>query len=395
MNNELILFQHKDGRSPNFYCLYKPPFGNKQVCFSCKTSDLKQAQIYARDNLHGILKKAYEREYNQPGTSKSKFKGGKQVKPLPLTLDEFRIRYLDQHRTKDGQKLRPKSLKAILDTFNQLGKHVGSSKYIHSITREELRSFIEEKTSSMRSAEKHFVNLRAAFDFAVQEKWIKVNFFNEMRKPVPRYTPDQLYARLFTTDQFEKLYAGFPTKTYSDRRLRNLSLLVYETGLRHGEVRHVKLDWINWKAEVPYLKVTSDEDFKPKTIYSNRKIGLSENAMNAIRAQIQANMESDNPKIRESKFLFPNEEGQPLSEATTGHRFHTIAKQILGANPPSLHGLRHCIVTRLAAIGMTDRQIQSITGHSDPKMIQYYSHLNEELIKPVTDALNQGIRFLI
>ncbi len=400
---EITLFQHSDKRSPNYYCLYKHPITGKMLHFSCRSSDPHEAARYASMKLPEVMASAYQKAY-QPRV-KSQPQSGTTPSPIPsepVTLLLYGDSYVSTHRTAQGRRLKPKSGKAILDTFNQFNKFVvkrieratgralppSESPYLHMITADDCFQFISSGKCSARSAQKHYVTLRAAFDTAVRQGLIQSNYFDDFSPPTPAYTDEQIEERCFSEEDFGKLYKALPTRTHADRRLRNIIMLLHETGLRLGELRHIKLTWIDLQNGV--LRVKSDRDFSPKTTASSRSIPLSNDAIAAIQSQIEDNQTHPSQSVGKSGFLFCNQNGAPLSEAGIEAPFSKHRNKILGSTTQRLHGLRHSLVTRLSLAGASDRMIQDVTGQS-PKTIARYSHMKERLVEPIREILNGSL----
>jgi|GEM_PF-6746108 len=402
---DFILFQHADGRSPNFYCLYKHPITRKQCHFSCRTTDREEALRYATRTLPQVIRQAYERERdgNQGDSrlrgSSAQIRSKLQQTLTTITIKEYAQRYIANHRTKRGQPLRGKSRTTLLDTFNQFDKYVnkvldmetGQSPYLHAVTQEICRAFIHERPTSDRSAEKHCISLRAAFRTAVADGFIGCNYFENVTPPKPEYTDDQIEDRYFTEEEFVRYVKQMPMRTFAQRRLRRMLLLANEAGLRLGELRHVKMKWLDMTNGL--LRVRSDGDFRTKTRSSQRTIPLSRLAVEIIESQLDENSHHRKQLIRESEYLFPSERGLPLSESGIENPFREIRKLVFGdIRKPKIHGLRHAFVTRLATAGVPDRIVQSVTGHDTRAMIDRYAHVGSHAIEPVRQVLNNTSR---
>lgn len=388
---DITLFQHSDGRSPNFYCLYLHPVTGKHASFSCRTVDRKEALRFATKELPKIIRRVLERQYAPP---RDAHRSTPVTRPCsePITLSDFADAFIETRRTKAGQPLKEKSRRAYRDSISQLRKRVGD-KYVHAISERECRDFIRTGQPSDRSAQKHHTNLKCAFDWAVRERMVAVNYFATFDPPRPVYTDEEIESRCFGDEDFDILYAALPTKTYAQRRLRNMLLLAHQTGLRLGELRHVKRTWLDMTSMT--LEVKSDRHFSPKTRTSSRLIPLSDNAIAVVNAQNADNEANPRHEVRSSSYLFPNRNGAPLSEAAVEHPFALIRTRLWPGRKLTIHGLRHGLVTRLSLQGITDRQIQDITGHATLEMVQRYSHMKKRLVEPARAALNAGAKFAV
>lgn len=388
---EITLFKHRDGRSPNFYCCYAHPKTGKHLHFSCRTSDLKQAQTYAAKHLPKVIRQVLERESQQsniPGESRIELN-----RPCePTLLSEFAKRYVTERKNKHGHPLRKKSKQTITDSFNQFQKRIGDL-YLHEITGDQCSRFIQTDQPSERTAQKHHTNLRGAFRQAQKWKLIQDNPFDGVRAPIPIYTNQQLEERCFWEHEFEQLFDAMPVKTHSQRRLRNLLLVAHETGLRLAELRHMKWSWVNFTEFT--VTISFDGDFAPKTLNSMRVVPLSDQAILALRKQEADNQTHSSRAVRQSPFVFPSKWGTPISESGVHNPFRKIRSKVFsGRRRPKIHGLRHNLVTRLVLEKMSEQMIQDVTGHSSIEMVRRYSYMGRRLVKPVRRVLNKGRRYL-
>lgn len=390
--SHITLFKHKDGRSPNYYCLYEHPISGNQAAFSCRTSDIDEAREYASRKLPKILGKVIERHHvgRSDHHGPSPLRSTTRTVRTPILLSAFMEQHLSEHRTKNGQPLRPKSREALKDSFNQFIKRLGD-KDLHLVTQEECDRFVWTGQPSDRTAEKHWTNLRAAFSAALHAELIDKNPFEGVKRPRPIYSDEEIEARCFSEEDFQLLIENLPVKTFSNRRLRNMLMIAHETGLRLGELRHVKHLWYDLERKV--IRVKSDRTFMTKTRSSTRTIGLSDNALDAIRSQLADNFTHSIEEVRQSPYLFPNLRGGVLCENSVELPYRKQRAKILGDRRPRIHGLRHALVTRLSLEGLSDRMIQDITGHSSVAMVQRYSHMKDRLVEPVREALNRGTRY--
>lgn len=381
---EITLFIHSDGRSPNFYALFTSPVTGKTVSFSCRTSDRDAAFQFAQRTLPKLIAKAY-----RTATLATMSNTSRAAKPAftPITLSEFRDVFIDSRVTRRGQPLRPKSRKAFQDSFNSLIRHI-TDKKLHTITFDECNEFVMNAHRTDRSAQKHFTNLRAAFNEAMRRGHLVANPLDGVKPRHPEYTNQEFRDRLFTDEEFDRLFEFLPTATYSDRRLRNQLVFAKETGMRFGEFRHVRLDWIDLNGYA--VEVRSGNGFLPKTRAGDRFIPLSDDAVNAITQQLVELANHACESIRRSQYLFPGLSGQPLSEAAVWLPFNRARSKAFSGRKPKLHGLRHNFVSRLSQMGIPDRQILDWVGHDDIAMIRRYSHSDKRLASQGREALNRS-----
>ncbi len=378
------LFKHKDGRSPNYYCLYQHPVSEKRLHFSCRTSDVDEAHLYAKRKLPLLVQKMIRESHTESTTPTQRTP---EESLRMVLLSEYKEEFIRSHITKSGQSYRPSSRRVVRDGFHRLIDRIGDV-YLHAVTNEQAHGFIHSGQPTLRTAEKHLINLRSAFRSAVERGYLRSNPFADVPCPKPSYTDEEIEERCFNPEDFEVFIQRMKSKTPAQQRLRRMLMLVFETGLRLGEIRNLRSVRCDMDRKV--IKVASNRTFRPKTKISSRTIPLSETALRVITDQQSANTCSDNVSIRDSPYLFPGPTGDVLSESAIHTPLRKERTRIFGADSKArIHGLRHAFVTRLSLHGVTDRQIQEISGHSSLEMIQRYSHMSERLVEPIRKALNE------
>jgi len=331
----------------NWYCWYYEPGTRVQKVFSCKSTDKNEAKRSALDKLASIYTGETSRKLNSQ------------------LLSEFAKEYIEFVK---GAAFRPKSVLAIESSFRLFLNRIGD-KPLSKIRLEECQKFIFTGQPSQFTARKHYGHLRAAFRKAVEWERLQKNPFEQFKKPrAPQYEAEYLNER-----EFQQLYDAFPTSTFADRRLQNICLLVFETGMRLGEVRHLERKAIDYQTNS--LVVVNSESFKTKADRS-RIIPLSHNALQAIHNQTKDNHSNALESIRESPYLFPNEQGLALSENAVTMYFREIRQLVFPKRTKlHFHSLRHSYGTNLALAGVPLQEIQKAMGHSTISVTERYAHL--------------------
>jgi integrase/recombinase XerD len=351
----------KNGRSGNYYILYRDPHNiKKRNQLSLKTNNRKLADQLAP--------KLYE-----------KIVSAEAEKTAPRSLAEFAAQYLESR----GQSLTSSTQRAYRDSFTQFQKRIGNRE-LSTITARECELFISTKQKSAHTAAKHYRTLRTAFDKAVIWKLIKENPFRTFTKPpIP-----QTEADYFSEQDFRVFLSSLQGGTYTERRIRHFVVLAYETGLRLGELRNLKITAVD--SSLSRLVVQNTPTFRTKS-GRQRIVPLSPNALAAIRAQLRDNHENGTDKERESVYLFPSETGGVLSESFLEKQFLPRLRSALPDRPRlHFHSLRHGFGTRLALAGVPAQQIQKAMGHANVMTTERYTHLRELDLSGVQSVLSNA-----
>ena len=143
--------------------------------------------------------------------------------------------------------------------------------------------------------------------------------------------------------------------------MRDALILLYETGLRPGEL--CQLRWTDIHAG--YIELAGDKTLK--TVNAKRKIPLTARAQSVLTARRGA-----------SDYVFVRTNGKPLDVGWLSHRF--IDARRLAELPEGmvLYSCRHTFLTRLARTGIGLFSFMQIAGHSSPEISKRYVHQSSD-----------------
>lgn len=370
----LNLFKRTPGRNTNWYCWYYTA-ANEQRAFSCKTSDKNEAKRYAREKLRILLQPTSIPPPPQQHPT--------EVQPPVTTrcLSDFMDEYLGV--IKGG--CTTKSCATIRDSFRQFIKFTGGSISLHTITPLQCEQFILNRQPSVHSARKHYGHLKSAFSKAVVWGYLSTNPFATFSRPkAPETEVDY-----FREWDFERLLRFLPATEWFERRLRTMVIVAYDTGLRLGELRHLRANAIDFMTG--YLAVRNTQEFTTKS-KRNRRIPLSDRARAVLQEQIGENARHELHAVRTSPYIFPNEHGHVMSETGITHLFKKGCRRAFPDREGlHFHSLRHSLGTRLARAGVSLHIIKQWMGHSSIKVTERYTHLNNLDLGPAINVLNRSL----
>ena len=158
--------------------------------------------------------------------------------------------------------------------------------------------------------------------------------------------------------------------------LRDRAMLetMYASGLRVSELLSLERGQVNFTKAI--VKVSGKGS-------KERKVPLGDFAMEYIQKYVKEvrykNVGAD------SKYLFLNRYGKPLSRQ---YFFKQIKKYALEAGietPISPHTLRHCFATHLLENGAQLRAVQEMLGHTNIATTQIYTHISTKRILSAYD----------
>jgi integrase len=149
-------------------------------------------------------------------------------------------------------------------------------------------------------------------------------------------------------------------ETYVDH-LRPIVLIALNTGMRRGELFHVK--WTDVNLKTGWLTIAGRTSKNKQT----RRLPLNREALAVVeswRKQSAANTASP--------YVFPGEGNRPLTTITKAWR---TVRKAAGLSDFHFHDLRHHFASRLVQSGVDLNTVRELLGHADLHMVLRYAHL--------------------
>jgi site-specific recombinase XerD len=141
--------------------------------------------------------------------------------------------------------------------------------------------------------------------------------------------------------------------------------LMYITGIRVSELCGIKLSDIN-SAECK-ISIRQGKGSKDRTVLFPELFKLT---LNTYLASIQ-----------KQTYLFENSQYKQFTTRRIQQLFKEYKTKAGIQKPITPHTLRHQCLTYLTSKGLTDSQIQLISGHSDKETLSIYQHLSLEQVE--------------
>jgi len=156
-------------------------------------------------------------------------------------------------------------------------------------------------------------------------------------------------------------------------RARAAMLLLAVYGLRAGEVRHLRLDDIDWKQE--RIRIVRSKSGRRDTYPLDVSVG------NAIAQYLRHGRPLSNSR---ALFLTVQAPFRPLSQGTlaslVGHRLARVVSAKKGLSP---HALRHACARHLVDAGLTLKEIGDHLGHRCPEATRIYAKVDLQALRLV------------
>ena len=148
--------------------------------------------------------------------------------------------------------------------------------------------------------------------------------------------------------------------------------LLYATGLRVSELVGLRMEQINLRQAVVFVKGKGNKE---------RLVPMGEIALEYIEAFLKVGR----PQLikHATDFVFPSKRGIGMTRQTFWHRIKHYALLAGINNDLSPHTLRHAFATHLINHGADLRVVQMMLGHSDLSTTQIYTHVAKERLKSI------------
>ncbi len=262
------------------------------------------------------------------------------------------IKWLRSKRySKNTVKTYSDAIKSFLVFFND--------KPLYGITNEDVilynNEYILRKCLS-DSYQNQIVNAIKLFFITVQNKRIEIEKIHRPKKS--RKLPNVL----------SKEEVKLILNAHNNNKHRTMLCLIYACGLRRGELLYLRLNDIDSKRGLLFIKQSKGRN--------DRVVPISEKIIGMLREYYKMYK----PKV----WLF---EGQSAGERYSEKSLQNVLKQALEKakikKPVTLHWLRHSYATHLLEAGTDLRYIQELLGHKSSKTTEIYTHVSTKILQKI------------
>jgi integrase len=197
---------------------------------------------------------------------------------------------------------------------------------------------------------KHMFSLAKKWKMADENPVKEVQFFQER----------QIEMKILSREEIERLVA------FMSPRLKPIVIVALNTGMRKGEILHLRWSDIDFENQFIFLKETKSN--------RSRKIPMSGLVAETLRAM-----------RRDKEFVFTNPRtGRPLSDLQSG--FKTACRKA-AVGDLRFHDLRHTAATYMVTGGIDLVTVKEILGHATIQMTMRYAHPTPENKRHAVEVL--------
>ena len=232
-----------------------------------------------------------------------------------------------------------------------------------------------------------------SFNTAIQQGMMKESVLQ--RVTIPKVIHEEV--KPLTEEQQKAFF-----KAIQGHDFRTLYILAIFTGLREGEI--IGLTWDCIDLQKGMLKVYrqlqrtpgkwSEWRFVPLKNSKTRAIKLSPYVVDLLDQLKQKQKVIKLPTEEAADFVFTNELGQPLNNATVYENFKKIAAQI-GIPEARFHDLRHTFAVNCLQCGDNPKTVQEALGHATAAFtLNVYGHVSERMMEEHASRQQEYIKAL-
>lgn len=379
------LQKRKSGQyQARFYCKDRSP---KQKYFALGTSDPSAA----RQTLGEWERDVRDGEWD-PWTEDAPEAG--------LLVSEAVERFLAAKK----RETRATTARAYKSTLEAFSNSLEAATMLEHVTKSQCKAFYLRTEISRTSRNTYGRQIRAFFNWCVKKNLLKRSPMKEAKIPkapskVPTFLTREQYKHLLETID------GYATVLESDaelskmledafgldvevskhaniqegeiRWLVDMIVLACGTGMRSGEVRSMRWDWIDFGEGT--ITIQETEDFRPKN-GDERVIYVTGDALAMLERRYAAAGEPAR------SLVFIGTRGEKINKDYLGKRFRFFRDLAKLPKKLNFHSTRHTYASWLVQNGVDLYRVQKLCGHKSMQTTMRYAHLAPKNLK---DAVQQ------
>src|SRR3990167_401349 len=342
----------------------------------------KAADCWAKDEIN------YKRESNYSKFAKARFVRDasgwfsmlnclQMPTKEPIPFEDYLNQYVDYMRHEQGlSEVTIKSRRYILQDFliNINQKRKTFIELTPLMVDEVLGKKYHIDGYSRRGVQSYASIIRSFLRYAENKTWCQKNLANSIK--APRVYKDESLPSSPSWDDVKKILADSKSDKPTDIRDRAILMLLSIYGMRCSEVINLRLEDIDWKNELFYLRRAKRS--KPQVFPLSRIVG------EAILYYLKG-ARQNNCSLREI-FLCRRSPYRPLKPAAI---YRIVSKRLkpldLKIKHHGPHALRHACATHLINEGVSLKEVSDHLGHQGLATTRVYAKLDLVHLRKVAE----------
>ena len=218
---------------------------------------------------------------------------------------------------------------------------------------------------SKRTADNDVANLHTVFKWGEREGLVSKSPFDYSKHgTVQLYDEPQPDRDTYTELEYGRLVKA--ADLAGDFLIRDMIIVLADTGLRFGELQHLTPEALHWETSLPHIDIRARNGWKPKDPKEKKKIPMTPAVIEVLKRR---EAESD------GGFLFHNREGNKVAENHSLERLKEYFP-VAGIRPGRRlfwHSWRNHFVVRCLDANIPVHHIMRWTGHDSVAMVLHYA----------------------
>lgn len=259
------------------------------------------------------------------------------------------------------------TVNSYLDDLKRFFMYFKDKKEVSELSPYDLNSFVNyELNSGLRvpTALRRLSSIRSFYSFLKKEGYYE----EELPEVDPPKKPKEL-PNCLSIEEVESLLEAPNMKSPSGIRDKAMLELMYASGLRVSELLNLEKRNVNLNKGIITIFGKGAKE---------RKVPMGDFALEYIVKYL--NEVRDLFHGRDSKYLFLNRQGKPLSRVYFFKQIRKYAQSVGIETQISPHTLRHCFATHMLEGGAELRAVQEMLGHTNIATTQIYTHISTKRI---------------
>ena len=243
---------------------------------------------------------------------------------------------------------------------------------VRNLTKEHLNNFLMKLSNEGKSISTVLRRLSTIRNFYIYLQRMNLINSNEILIDLPKQSKH--LPSVLSLEEIDELFMQPDLTKPSGIRDRAMLEIMYACGLRVSELLSIEKKNISFETYTIRIFGKGAKE---------RVVPVSEFALDYLIKYI--NEVRNYSKNRQSKYIFLNEEGKPISRQYFWQiikKYSEKAGIIVNVTP---HTLRHCFATHLLENGADLRAFQEMLGHSKINTTQIYTHVSSKRILSAYD----------
>ena len=269
---------------------------------------------------------------------------------------------------------------SYIEDLKQFFQFLPDRKYVEDLLPEDLNEFVRRESvvgHSISTAMRRLSSIRGFFIFLKKEK-----YYNDEIPEVKTMKKQERLPNCLSIEEVEDLLNAPDIRRPEGLRDRAMLETMYASGLRVSELLALERSRVNFKKAIITIFGKGAKE---------RKVPLGDFAIEYIQKYVDE-VRSKNPGS-DSKYLFLNRYGEPLSRQYFFKQIKKYAAEAGIISPVSPHTLRHSFATHLLENGAQLRAVQEMLGHSNIATTQIYTHTSIGKQKTILETKHPRNKF--